>query len=126
MDRFLYCPPIRMYTLKSFLSGICLLVSLALAAQKRDSVSDLPFSNKTEVSIQVLDYLFQAKGKIAIDLSPGFHIEGNIQNKSSHGDEVVSLLIKLDNRKGSLLSLTKTRDKNGNIFYKGSLLKLHD
>jgi hypothetical protein len=115
-----------MYTLKSILSGICLLSSIALTAQKNDSLSDLPFANKTEVSGQALEYLFQLNGKIAIDLAPGFRLEGNIQNKSNHGGDVISMLIKLENRKGSLLSITRSRDTNGHIFYRGSLLKLHD
>lgn len=115
-----------MYTLKSILSGLCLLLSISLIAQKKDSVTDLPYSNKTEVSNQVLESLFQSTGRISIDLAPGFRLEGNIQYKSNHGDAVISMLIKLENRKGSMLSISRFKDVNGHLFYTGNLLKLHD
>ena len=115
-----------MYTLKSILSGLCLFFSISLTAQKKDSVPDLPYSNRTEVSSQVLESLFKSNGRISIDVAPGFRLEGNIQNKSSHGDAVISILVKLENRKGSMLSITRTKDSNGHLFYSGNLLKLHD
>jgi hypothetical protein len=115
-----------MYTRKSILSGFCLLFSISLTAQKKDLASDIPFSNKTEVSSQVLESLFQSKGKISIELTPGFRLDGNIQNKSSHGDTVISILVKLENRKGGMLSITRFKDANAHVSYGGTLLKLHD
>ena len=115
-----------MCTRKSILSGICLLFSLILTAQKKDSVTDLPYSNKTEVSEQALESLFQSRGKIAINLAPGFLLEGNIENKSSHGNSVMSLLIKIQTPPGGLLSITRYKDPNGHLFYSGNLLKLHE
>ncbi len=115
-----------MYTLKTILPGIFLLFSINLTAQKKDLVSDAPFSNKTEVSSQVLESLFHSNGKISTELAPGFRLEGNIQNKSSHGDAVISILVKLENRKGSMLSITRFIDSNGHVSYRGNLLKLHD
>lgn len=115
-----------MYTLKSILSGLCLFLSLSLFAQKKDSAGDLPYSNKTEISDQVLESLFQFTGKISIDLAPGFRLEGNIQNKSNHGNAVISLLINVENRAGSMLSITRYKDTNGHLFYSGNLLKLHE
>jgi hypothetical protein len=115
-----------MHTLKSILSGLCLFFSLTLMAQKKDSVADLPYVNKTEVSEQVLESLFQFKDKISIDLAPGFRLEGNIQNKLNHGNAVISLLIKVENRPGLMLSITRYKDSNGHLFYSGNLLKLHE
>ncbi|HEY4967537.1 MAG TPA: hypothetical protein VII28_14125 [Puia sp.] len=115
-----------MHTLKSILSGLFLLFSISLIAQKKDAVTDLPYSNKTEISDQVLESLFQSTGKISINLAPGFRLEGNIQNKSYHEDSVISLLIKLENREGALLSITRFKEPNGHLFYSGNLLKLHD
>jgi hypothetical protein len=115
-----------MNTLKSIISGLCLFVSFNLIAQKKDSGTDLPYSNKTEVSTQVLESLFQPTGKISIDLAPGFRLDGNIQNKSNHGNAVLSLLINVENRPGSMLSITRYKDSNGHLFYSGNLLKLHE
>lgn len=115
-----------MYTLKSFLSGICLLFSISLTAQKTDKVSEFPFSNKTEVSSQILESLIQSRGIISIDLAPGLRLEGNIENRSNHGDTVISILVKLENRKGGTLNLTRFKDANGHFSYSGILLKLHD
>ena len=115
-----------MHTLKSILSGLCLIFSLTLNAQKKDSATDLPYSNKTEVSDQVLESLFRSTGKIAMDLSPGFRLEGYVQDKSNHSHSIVSLLIKIENRPGSTLSLTRYEDSNGHLSYSGSLLRLHD
>jgi hypothetical protein len=115
-----------MHTLKSILFGICLFFNLSLIAQKKESAADLPYSNKTEVSDQVLESLFQHTGKISIDLAPGFRLEGNIQNKSNHGNSVNSLLINVENRPGGLLSITRYKDPNGHLFYSGTLLKLHE
>jgi hypothetical protein len=115
-----------MHTLKSILPGLCLFFSLSLIAQKKEAATDVPYSNKIEVSDQVLESLFQFTGKISIDLAPGFRLEGNIQNKSNHGNSVISLLISVENRPGSLLSITRYKDPNGHLFYSGNLLKLHE
>jgi hypothetical protein len=115
-----------MHTLKSFLSVLCMLFSLSLIAQRKDSVTDLPYSYKSEVSKQALESLFQSSDKISVDLAPGFRLEGNIQNKSNHGNAVISLLINVANRHGSMLSITRYKDANGHLFYSGNLLKLHD
>lgn len=115
-----------MHTLKSILSGLCLIFSLSLIAQKKGSATELPYSNKTEISDKVLESLFQFTGKISIDLAPGFRLEGNVQNKSNHGNAVISLLINVENRPGSMLSITRYKDPNGRLFYSGNLLKLHE
>lgn len=115
-----------MRTLKSILSGICLLFSLVLTAQKKDSFTDLPYSNKTEVSEQALESLFQSWGKVSINLAPGFLLTGNIENKSTHGNSAMSLLVKVENHPGGLLSITRYKDPNGHLFYSGNLLKLHE
>jgi hypothetical protein len=115
-----------MCTLKSILAGICLLFSISLTAQKKDTITDLPYSNKTEISNQVLESLFQSPGKISINLGPRIRLEGNIQNKLFHGKAVISLLIKLENRDGSMLTITRYEDPNGHISYSGNLLKLHE
>jgi hypothetical protein len=115
-----------MNTLKKILNGTCLLLSLSLSAQNKESASNLPFSNKIEVSDHALESLFLATGNVSLDLAPGLRIEGTIQNKSQHGTSVTSLLIKLENRSGGTLSISKYKDSNGHIFYSGHLLKLHD
>ncbi len=108
-----------MNTLKMILSGTCLLFSLSLSAQKKDSAPDLPYLNKIEVSDQALESLFLATGHISLDLAPGFRLEGIIQNKSRHGNSVISLLIKLESRPGGTLSLSQNKDPNGHIIYSG-------
>jgi hypothetical protein len=115
-----------MNTLKIILSCICLLFSLALSAQKKDTHADLPYSNKIEVSDQVLEALFQARENISMELAPGFRLEGKIENKTDHGNSVISLLIKVDSRPGGMLSISRYRDPKGKIYYAGHLLKLHE
>ena len=115
-----------MHILKTFLSSICLLFSLLLSAQQKDPPSDLPYSNKIELSNQALESLFQASGHISIQLAPGFFLEGKIQNKTDHGNSVISLLVKVDSHPGGMLSISRYKDPKGNIFYAGHLLKLHE
>ncbi len=115
-----------MHILKTFLSSICLLFSLLLSAQQKDAPSDLPYSNKIELSNQALESLFQASGHISIQLAPGFFLEGKIQNKTDHGNSVISLLVKVDSHPGGMLSISRYKDPKGNIFYAGHLLKLHE
>jgi hypothetical protein len=115
-----------MNTLKTILSGTLLLFSLSLFAQKEESASDLPYINKFEVTSQVLESLFLATGHITLEMAPGNRVEGIIQNKSQHGNSVVSLLIKLENRPGGTLSISKYKDPNGHVVYAGHLLKLHE
>jgi len=115
-----------MHILKTFLSSICLLFSLLLSAQQKEPPSDLPYSNKIELSNQALESLFKASGHISIELAPGFLLEGKIQNKSDHGNSVTSLLVKVDSRPGGMLSISRYKDPKGNIFYAGHLLKLHE
>jgi len=115
-----------MNTLKTILSCFCLLFSLLLSAQKKESPTDIPYSNKIEVSNQALESLFQSAENISIDMAPGFHLNGKIQNKSEHGSSVTSLLIKVESRPGGMLSISRYKDPKGNIVYAGHLLKLHD
>jgi hypothetical protein len=115
-----------MNTLKTILSGTCLLLGLVLSAQKKDASDNLPYSNKIEVSKQTLETLFHSPVNISMELAPGFHLEGQIQNRSDHGNTVTSLLIKLDNRPGSTLTITRYIDSKSNIFYTGHLMKLHE
>jgi hypothetical protein len=119
-------PPNPMNTLKAIITGFSLLFSLMLSAQKNDSPTDLPYSNKIEVSSQALESLFIAPEIISLDLAPGFHLEGKIKNKSDHGNSVVSLLIKVDSHPGGMLSISRYTDPKGNIYYTGHLLKLHE
>jgi hypothetical protein len=114
-----------MHTLKSIFCNLCLLWSLTLSAQRKDAAANPPYSNKTEVSEQVLESLFQSAGKISMDVA-GFRLEGYIQNKSNHGDSIISLLIRVENRPGSTLSLTRYKNSNSYISYSGNLLRLHD
>lgn len=118
--------PHPMNTLKTILSGFCLLFSAMLSAQKSEPSSDLPYSNKIELNTQALESLFQANEDISIDLAPGFRLYGKIQNKSTHGTTVNSLLIKVESRPGGMLSISRYKDPKGNIYYAGRLMKLHD
>jgi hypothetical protein len=97
-----------------------------LSAQKKDSPSELPYSNKIEVTGQALETLFLAPENISVELAPGFRIEGTIENKSDHGNSVVSMLIKMKTASGEMLSISRYRDPNGSIYYAGHLLKLHE
>jgi hypothetical protein len=115
-----------MNTLKTILSAFCILFSLMLSAQKKDSPSELPYSNKIEVTGQALEALFLAPENISVELAPGFRIEGTIENKSDHGNSVVSMLIKMKTASGEMLSISRYRDPNGSIYYAGHLLKLHE
>ena len=115
-----------MNTLKTILSGLCLLCSLLLSAQEKNTQAELPYSNKIEVSDQALESLFQAPENISVELAPGFHIKGKIENKSDHGNSVISLLIKLNNTEGCMLSISRYKDPQGIIYYTGHLLKLHE
>lgn len=119
-------PPIRMNTLKTIFCSIYLLFSLSLAAQKRESAPELPFSNKIEVSDQFLESIFQASGKISLEITPGFRVEGTVQNKSDHGHSVVSVLIKMEGSPGGMLSISRYKDPNGHLYYTGHLLKIHE
>jgi hypothetical protein len=115
-----------MNTLKAILSGIFLLCGYTLTAQKTNPQADLPYSNKIEVSNQALESLFQAPEHISIEMAPGFKLEGEMQNRTDHGNAVVSLLIKVQNRTGGMLSISRYTDPKGKIHYTGHLLKLHD
>jgi hypothetical protein len=115
-----------MNTLKTILSGICLLCSLLLSAQERTATAEIPYSNKIEVSDQALESLFQASENISVEMAPGFKINGKIENKTDHGNSVISLLIKLNNAEGSMLSISRYKDPKGSIYYTGRLLKLHE
>ena len=115
-----------MNTLKTILSGLCLLCSLLLSAQEKAATAELPYSNKIEVSDQALESLFQASENISVELAPGFRINGKIENKSDHGNSVISLLVKLNNAEGSTLSIAQYKDPNGRIYYTGRMLKLHE
>jgi hypothetical protein len=115
-----------MNTVKTLLTGTSLFFSLLLSAQQKDSQSDLPYSNKIEVSNETLETLFLASGQISLDLAPGFHLEGIVQNRSEHGNSVVSLLINVQSRPGGMLNISRYRDEKGHLFYAGRLLKLHD
>jgi hypothetical protein len=115
-----------MNTLKTIFSGLGLLFSLTLSAQKSDSPADLPYSNKIEVSSHALESLFLVPEIISLDLAPGFRLEGKIKNKSEHGGSVISLLIKVESRPGGMLSISRYTDSKGNIYYAGHLLKLHE
>jgi hypothetical protein len=97
-----------------------------LSAQKKDAKEELPYSNKIEVSSQALEALFQSQQNISIDLAPGFRIEGKIENKSDHGNDNTSLLIKLENNSGGLLNISRYIDAKGIVYYAGRLLKLHE
>jgi hypothetical protein len=115
-----------MTTLKTILSGFCLLFSLMLSAQIKNSSAEFPYSNKIEVSDQALEALFKAPQHISMDLAPGFRLEGKIESRSDHGNSVTSLLIKLENNSGAMLSISRYLDPKGSIYYAGRLLKLHE
>jgi hypothetical protein len=115
-----------MNTLKTTLSGLCLLCSLMLCAQKKNAAEELPYSNKIEVSSQALESLFRSQQDISIDLAPGFRIEGKIENHSDHGINNTSLLIKLENNSGGVLNISRYVDAKGITYYAGRLLKLHE
>jgi hypothetical protein len=116
-----------MYTLKSILSGSFLLCCLLVSAQKQDSPTELPYSNKIEVGERALEALFQAQEHISLDMAPGFHLEGIIRNKTDHGGgTVVSRLIQVDSHPGGMLSISRYTDPKGHIYYTGRLLKLHE
>ena len=112
--------------LKQILCSICLLYSLTLSAQKNESAPELPYSNKIEVSDQILESLFQANGNISLEITPEFKLAGNIENKSVHGNSVVSMLIRVEGSPYRMLSISRFKDLNGHFHYTGHLLKLHD
>jgi len=111
-----------MNTLKTILTSLGLLFSLILSAQKSDTPTDLPYSNKIEVSNKALESLFLAPEIISLDLAPGFRLEGKIKNRSDHGGYVTSLLIKVESRPGGMLSISRYTDPKGNISYAGQAL----
>jgi hypothetical protein len=115
-----------MNTLKTILTGLGLMFSLIVSAQKSDGQTDIPYSNKIEVNSQALESLFLAPQTVSLDLAPGFRLEGEIKNKSEHGGSVISLLISVDSRPGGMLSISRYTDQRGNIHYAGHLLKLHE
>jgi hypothetical protein len=115
-----------MNTPKTILTGLGLLFSLILSAQKNDAPADIPYSNKIEVNSQALESLFLTPETISLDLAPGFRLEGKIKNKSEHGGLVTSLLIRVESRPGGMLSISRYTDPKGNIHYAGHLLKLHE
>lgn len=115
-----------MNTLKTILSSFCLLCSLVLSAQKKEAPTDLPYSNKIEVNSIALEALFKTPENVSIEMAPGFRLEGKIQNKSDHGNSVISLLIKVESRPGGMLSISRYTDPHGNIYFAGRLLKLHE
>ncbi|HTB24881.1 MAG TPA: hypothetical protein VK711_05900 [Puia sp.] len=78
------------------------------------------------MSDRALESLFQATENISVELAPGFRINGKIENKSDHGNSVISLLVKLNNAEGSMLSIARYKDPKGGIYYTGRLLKLHE
>jgi hypothetical protein len=115
-----------MNTLKMIFCGFCLLFSLSLTAQKKAPDTELPYSNKFEVSNQALEALFQGSQFISLDLAAGFRLEGKIQNKSEHGNSVTSLLIQVGSRPGGMLSISRYKDENGHVYYSGHFMKLHE
>jgi hypothetical protein len=118
--------PDPMNTLKTILIIISLLWSILLSAQQRDSPTDLPYSNKIEVTNLALETLFQSPKNVSIELAPGFRLEGKILNKSDHGRTAVSLLIKVESSPGGTLSISRYKDPAGKTYYSGRLLKLHE
>jgi len=115
-----------MNTLKQILFSLCLLYSLTLSAQKNDAATELPYTNKFEISDRILETIFQANGKIALDLTPDFKLEGIIENKSVHSNSVVSMLIKEQGSPYRMLSISRYQDPNGLYHYTGHLMKLHE
>lgn len=115
-----------MNTLKTILSGFGLLCSLVLSAQTKDFSAELPYSNKIEVSDKALEALFLSTDILSLQMAPGFRLEGQIENRIQHGPSVSSLLIRIMNKPGGMLSISRYKDPNGHIFYAGHLLKLHD
>ena len=115
-----------MNTLKKIFCSITLLFSLSLSAQKKESVPDLPYSNKIEVSDQILESIFQAGESISLDVAPGFKLRGIVQNRSDHGFSEVSVLVKIEGTPGGMLSISRYKDPNGHLSYTGHLLKLHE
>jgi hypothetical protein len=112
--------------LKTTISGICLLCSLVLSAQNKEAEPNLPYSNKIELNDQALESLFHSPENISLELGSGFHLQGRIQNKTDHGNSLVSLLIEVDNPTGAMFSLSRYTDPGGKIYYVGRLLKLHE
>jgi hypothetical protein len=118
--------PHPMNTLKTILFSFCLLCSLGLRAQNKTPDADLPYSNKIEVTDQALESLFQVTENFSLEMTPGFRLEGKIQNKSEHGKSVISLLIQVTGRPGGMLSISRYKDQDGRIYYTGHLMKLHE
>jgi hypothetical protein len=115
-----------MNTLKTIFYSIGLLFSLSLSAQKKESVPELPYSNKIAVSDQILESIFQAHDTISFELSTGFKLEGVVQNRSEHGNSVLSMLIKMGGSPDGMMSISRYKDPNGHLYYTGHLLKLHE
>ena len=115
-----------MNTLKTILSILCMLFSLLLSAQKIASSADLPYSSKIDVSPQALETLFHSAATVSLDLAPGFHLQGSIQNRSLPSRSVITLLIKVENNAGGTLSVSRYTDPQGKIYYSGHLMKLHE
>jgi hypothetical protein len=112
--------------LKTTLSGICLLVGLVLSAQNKETDLNLPYSNKIELNDQALESLFHSEQNISLELGTGFHLEGKVQNKTDHGNSLISLLIEVSSAPGGMFSISRYVDPSGKIVYAGRMLKLHD
>ncbi len=111
---------------KAILCSFCLLFTLTVSAQNIATSADLPYSNKIEVSNKALESLFISPANVSIELAPGLHIQGTIENKTDHGSSTVSILIKLSGSHPGMLHVTRYKNPAGNIYYAGQLLKLHD
>jgi hypothetical protein len=124
--RFLWqrqsCP----MTLKTILSTIAVLSGLILSAQNKESVPEFPWSHSIQLNEQALESLFHSPDKISIELGPGFRIEGKIQDKTDHGNAIISLLIRVESSPAGFFSISRYSDPMGRIAYTGRLLKLHD
>jgi hypothetical protein len=113
-------------TLKTILSTFCVLSGLILSAQNKESVPSFPSSRSIELNEQALESLFHSPDQVSIELGSGFRIEGKIQDKTDHGNSVISLLIRVESSPSGLFSISRYTDPMGRITYTGRLLKLHD
>lgn len=116
--------PDPMNTLKSFLCGCNLMLSLMLSAQDKPFPQNIPYNTKIEVSTETLEKLFHSDGQIMMQLSPSFRLTGTVENRSGKGP-VITLLIKTENMQGAMLSLSRSNLSDGSVQYTGHLLKLH-
>jgi hypothetical protein len=115
-----------MNILRTVFCGCLMLFSLALTAQERSFPENIPYHTRFEVGTAALEKLFHCTGALSMQLAPGLHITGTVQSRTERGPSVVSILIRVENPQGAMLSLSRSQESDGSVRFTGHLLRLHD